>query len=188
MENTELIGGLLGGGLIKALFDYLVGTKKANKDDFETIVQKWQEDNSRLRHENASMETRLTLLASELATLKSKMMLLETSHFDAPIPMWLVDTQNTYIAINKAYEEYFLAPLGKTVDDCIGKTKTEVWPDISPDVIKNNIHVLKSQSISYLTECYDTTTQETHRVIKYPRFVGNVRIGVAGIVIPQRWV
>lgn len=188
MNYVEIISAALGGGLIKSLFDYWNSSRSNRKEELTQVISTWQTDNERLRKENESLRGELDLLRNDVAELRAKVILMESAHSDAPLPMWLKDTSGRMLSLNKQCEESFLFPLGKKASDYIGKSDSEVWgEEIAKEYrIHDNLALLYDfwkgiehvQTPSEITEWI---------IIKYARYVGKAKIGIAGIAIPINW-
>jgi len=153
MDYIEIISAAVGGGFLTKLFDYLMNLRKAESDDFDTIVAQWQQDNERLRQENKEHKDRQDELYKKIAehekklsALNAKLLVMESSYMHIPLPSWLKDIDGTMLAVNDAYEMYFLIPNGFVKSDYIGKTDSDVWPEnIAQEFIGNDILTLQSE-------------------------------------------
>lgn len=139
----------------------------------EEKVAYLQEDNAALRIQNESLKTRLIIM--------------ESAHQDAPIPMWLKDTSGKMLSVNPAYEQEFLVPMGFTKDDYIGHTDSEVWgTEIGAEYALNDAVVAATKEMWLGTETVATPKGKfQYAIMKYPRMENNFLIGVAGIAIPH---
>lgn len=196
MDYIEIISAAIGGGFLTKLFDYLMNLRKAESDDFDTIVAQWQKDNERLREENKEHERRQNELYKKIAehekklsALNAKLLVMESSYMHIPLPSWLKDIDGTMLAVNDAYEIYFLIPNGYTKSDYVGKTDSDVWPEnIAKQFIESDIKTMQSEKkIWYGKEqivVKGVDVSDNWRVLKYVRYAGNIAVGVAGIAIP----
>ena len=98
MDYIEIISAAVGGGFLTKLFDYLMNLRKAESDDFDTIVAQWQQDNERLRQENKDHKDRQDELYKKIAehekklsALNAKLLVMESSYMHIPLPSWLKD-------------------------------------------------------------------------------------------------
>jgi len=197
MDYIEIISAAVGGGFLTKLFDYLMNLRKAESDDFDTIVAQWQQDNERLRQENKEHERRQNELYKKIAehekklsALNAKLLVMESSYMHIPLPSWLKDIDGTMLAVNDAYEMYFLIPNGFVKSDYIGKTDSDVWPEnIAQEFIGNDILTLQSEKKIWFGKetilIKDVDVSDNWRVLKYVRYAGNIAVGVAGIAIPS---
>lgn len=185
----DLVPALLTGSGLTALFNYFINSQKNKKDEFETIVTQWKLDNERLRHEAEECKTNISKINQELDNLRSKLIILENSNFEIPLPMWLQDGNTTILACNKAFEDIFLIPNNKSIHDAVGHMEKEIFPNMPEANILNNLKVIRESVVSYFVEEYPFLNDQlvSFHVIKYPQYVGNVRIGISCIVIPQKW-
>ena len=197
MDYIEIISAAVGGGFLTKLFDYLMNLRKAESDDFDTIVAQWQQDNERLRQENKEHERRQNELYKKIAehekklsALNAKLLVMESSYMHIPLPSWLKDIDGTMLAVNDAYEMYFLIPNGFVKSDYIGKTDSDVWPEnVAQEFIGNDILTLQSEKKIWFGKetilIKDVDVSDNWRVLKYVRYAGNIPVGVAGIAIPS---
>lgn len=197
MDYIEIISAAVGGGFLTKLFDYLMNLRKAESDDFDTIVAQWQQDNERLRQENKEHKDRQDELYKKIAehekklsALNAKLLVMESSYMHIPLPSWLKDIDGTMLAVNDAYEMYFLIPNGFVKSDYIGKTDSDVWPEnIAQEFIGNDILTLQSEKKIWFGKetilIKDVDVSDNWRVLKYVRYAGNIAVGVAGIAIPS---
>jgi len=186
----EIIAAFIAGGGIQYILNWLTARKNSDRDDFTKIVETWQLDNERLRHENDRLESELNKIRTELADLRAKVILMESAHSDAPLPMWLKDSKGIMLSVNKAYEDAFLIPIGKTASEYIGNTDYSVWPPkIAAEYQKNDAEVLSNglpwRGVEPVLQSDGTTTD--WYILKYVRYAGTIKLGVAGIAIPMRW-
>ena len=197
MDYIEIISAAVGGGFLTKLFDYLMNLRKAESDDFDTIVAQWQQDNERLRQENKEHKDRQDELYKKIAehekklsALNAKLLVMESSYMHIPLPSWLKDIDGTMLAVNDAYEMYFLVPNGFVKSDYIGKTDSDVWPEnVAQEFIGNDILTLQSEKKIWFGKetilIKDVDVSENWRVLKYVRYAGNIAVGIAGIAIPS---
>lgn len=197
MDYIEIISAAVGGGFLTKLFDYLMNLRKAESDDFDTIVAQWQQDNERLRQENKEHKDRQDELYKKIAehekklsALNAKLLVMESSYMHIPLPSWLKDIDGTMLAVNDAYEIYFLIPNGYTKADYVGKTDSDVWPEnIAKQFIESDIRTMQSEKKIWFGKeqivVKDVDVSDNWRVLKYVRYAGNIPVGVAGIAIPS---
>lgn len=197
MDYIEIISAAVGGGFLTKLFDYLMNLRKAESDDFDTIVAQWQQDNERLRQENKEHKDRQDELYKKIAehekklsALNAKLLVMESSYMHIPLPSWLKDIDGTMLAVNDAYEMYFLIPNGFVKSDYIGKTDSGVWPEnVAQEFISNDILTLQSEKKIWFGKetilIKDVDVSDNWRVLKYVRYAGNIAVGIAGIAIPS---
>ena len=197
MDYIEIISAAVGGGFLTKLFDYLMNLRKAESDDFDTIVAQWQQDNERLRQENKEHKDRQDELYKKIAehekklsALNAKLLVMESSYMHIPLPSWLKDIDGTMLAVNDAYEIYFLIPNGYTKADYVGKTDSDVWPEnIAKQFIESDIRTMQSEKKIWFGKeqivVKDVDVSDNWRVLKYVRYAGNIAVCVAGIAIPS---
>lgn len=126
-------------------------------------------------------------LQDEVERLQNKVTLLESSHQDAPIPIWLKDRNGIMLALNPEYEKLFLVPIGKNREDYLYNSDYDIWPeDVAAEYVKNDQYVMRTKETWRGLETIVDHQGERSKwqIIKYPRKAGGVIIGIAGIAIP----
>jgi hypothetical protein len=193
MKVWELVVAFLGGGAVSGFLQYLLGNKNSKRDDFKVLVDALQDDNSKIRDLVEKLQSKVTQYAieretlhAELIELRASVQLLESAHQDLPLPMWLEDMSGRMLAVNMAYEENFLIPLGLTASDYMGKLDTEIWPDVTAKQFMGNDEMVKRTGQVWRgTEVVPTKNGDVSwTIIKYVRYAGRTKIGVAGLAIP----
>ncbi len=191
----DVVIGLASAGVFTALIKYFGDKRRAkideNKqelDEFKKVFEVWQEDNKRLREREKALLEEVVKLREEVADLRNKIVLLESAHQDLPLPAWLKDTKGVMLAVNAAYEDTFLVPRGFNAVDYIGHTDHAVWPeDIANQYQKHDKMVLRSGKMWHGSEKIPNNDGEVEEwsIIKYVRYSGRTKIGIAGIAIPK---
>lgn len=192
---NEIILFLTGGGLA-AIFNFWREKRKDNADEFKGLLNYMKEmlaerdkELEKMHLENTICKEEIMKMREELNELKSKLIVLESAHFDIPFPMWLKSLDCKMISLNTEYENHFLSPIKKRAKDYIGKTDHEFWGmEIGKEYAFNDNLTLKSKNgywsgkerIKIGEEEY--TDQWT--VVKYVRYSGRTPIGIGGIAIP----
>lgn len=185
MNYIELVSAVFGGGLLKAAFDYVTSSKNLRKDELAEVVRVWREDNDRLRKENETLKLELLEIHKDLSELRTKIILLESAHTDAPLPMWLKDVSGRMLALNSEYEKQFLTPIGRTALDYVGKYDEDIWPaEVAHEYKKHDGLALLNDSWRGKETIYLNGVKEEWIIIKYVRYAGKVKIGIAGLAIP----
>jgi len=185
MNYIEIVSAAIGGGLIKSVIDYVNSSKSARKDELTEVVRVWQEDNARLRKENDILRSDLSEIQKDLADLKTKVILLESTHTDAPLPMWLKDISGRMLAINQEYEKCFLQPKGLSAMDYIGKFDEDVWSLEQAAEYKRNDTLALLDDVWKGKETIITNGEpQEWIIIKYVRYAGKAKVGIAGLAIP----
>lgn len=193
---SEIITGvvtLLGtAGGMKYYFDYLLKKRKSTHlqegSDFDKILKVWDDDNRRLRQREEELEKTVRQLTRDVNTLKNKILILESTQMDLPVPMWLKDKEGDYLAANKMYEEKFLRPNNLMISDLIGMTDEEMWPkDIANESEKNDRKAMMTGETLYTEESFLIGGKKVrYQVIKYVRYAGRAKIGIGGFAIPLK--
>lgn len=142
----------------------------------------YQEDRARLCEET------ITPLQNRINQLETQVQLLNNVHQGLPVPTWLKDRGGIMLALNDQYEKIFLQPMGKSREDYIGHTDYDIWPE----AYANKFYaidqtVIKTGRVWHGEEWVTVNdTAQQWEIIKYPRYSGNVLIGVGGIAIPPK--
>lgn len=189
---AALVGTSVGSG---GLASWWMNRRSSKRDDFDRIVQVWSEDNNRLRKDIESLSLRIDTLETELSRekamnkdLQNKLILLESAHHDLPFPQWLKDTNGYMLSLNKAYEDVFLKPAGKTASDYIGHTDEEIWgTEVAKQFAIGDQHARREKGYWIGIEPIQISgndISERWKIVKYARLVGGVVVGIAGIAIP----
>lgn len=197
----EIIIAALSGGVLTQVFTFILNRDKAKetaeKNDFQTIVEQWQSDNKRLRDENQKhLQTQNDLYKKladherKISALNTKLLIMESAYMHIPVPSWLKDLDGTMLALNEAYEDNFLKPLGLCRADYIGKTDFDIWDEeTAKEYQQNDVKVLNSiEKVWFgkekiILNGVDVTDQ--WKMLKYVRFAGDLEIGIGGMAIPS---
>lgn len=134
------------------------------------------------------LEARLSSLEAEKAAAESRYLILQSSHDSSPIPAWIKSPDGECLAVNKAYAEIFLEPRGYSMEDYLGHTDKDVWPDaIAEEFAKNDSMVFANRKIWDGTETVEMPdgSRQQVRIVKWPRYIIGVDrpIGIAGAAI-----
>jgi hypothetical protein len=193
---NEILIFISGGGLIQ-IFSYFRDKRKDRTDEFKELLEYTKTmiaDRDikivRLSTEYETCRDIIFELREELNDLKSKVIVLESAHFDIPFPMWLKSLDRKMISVNTEYENCFLKPMGKTAKDYINKTDTEIWgADVSAEFSYHDNMALNSKNGYWsgkekiIINGEDIT--ENWTMVKYVRYAGKTPIGIGGIAIPN---
>ncbi len=152
-----------------------------------------QMDNQRLREQVAALEQRLSITERELFAYRQEhveerieQQLLELEHLyrTAPVGLLLVDTELRYVRIN----ERMAVLNGAPVEAHLGRTLSEVVPDIAPSVIPHYRSVIATGepivNVQIRGKTRATSDQEHFYKVSYYPFknAGGVLVGVTAIV------
>ena len=197
----EIIVAVLGGGVLTQVFTFILNRDKAKetaeKNDFQTIVEQWQSDNKRLREENQKhLQTQNDLYKKlaeherKISALNTKLLIMESAYMHIPVPSWLKDLDGTMLALNEAYEDNFLKPLGLCRADYIGKTDFDIWDEeTARQYQENDVRVLNSiEKVWFGKEkivLNGVDVTNDWKMLKYVRFAGDLEIGIGGMAIPS---
>lgn len=186
----EVIGLLVSGGGLVAILNYFLKKDQQENEqrrvDFDVILNNLLTENKFFREREGEAIKRISDLEKQLSYLQNKIILLESAHMDLPIPMWLKDTQGVMLAVNSAYEKMFLIPNGKTSQDYVGNRDVDVWgPVLGAQYWSHDQKVLHTgQTFDGFETVVLDGVQMNYRIIKYIRYAGRAKIGIAGIAIP----
>ena len=217
MDNLSALGPYVPVGILVAIMafrewqNYQRGNTEGRR--LNDVVDRERTHSEQFTEFNASLLLRVTKLEEKVAeltasnaslqveneNLKTRLLIMESAHQDAPIPMWLKDTTGIMLALNPAYEAEFLAPLGATAKDYVGKTDLEFWQAfvgdeagavVAKDFAANDLHVQATRVMWLGVEkVADASGRiQNYAIMKYPRLEGNFLIGIAGIAIPKELI
>lgn len=190
-----VIAGLVGLGS-KYGIDFFNSKRREKRVDFDTILQRLDKElteskkkQEELSAKNQELQNQLLKMQGEIMNLRNKIILLESAQNHSPLPMWLKDTDGTMLALNDAYTETFLEPNGISKKDYVGHFDKDVWPlHIAQEYGENDRQVLVTKKVFRGRETVKINDTETQwRIIKYPRYAGEIVIGIAGVAIPEDW-
>ena len=189
MDNiVSIISLILGGGGVGFFLNYLINNRKTDQDEFKLLIETWREDNERLRQREISNSEEIKKLREDLSNLRNKMVMLESAHFDLPLPQWLKDVDGTMLSVNAEYESVFLAPVHLKATDYIGKTDSEIWGELTAKHFKEtDSKVYRTKKPHHIVEHIPDGNGGSvkYEIFKYPRFSGNVIIGIGGIALKE---
>ena len=186
----EVIGLLVSGGGLVAILNYFLKKDQQENEqrrvDFDVILNNLLTENKFFREREGEAIKRISDLEKQLSYLQNKIILLESAHMDLPIPMWLKDTQGVMLAVNSAYEKMFLIPNGKTSQDYVGNRDVDVWgPVLGAQYWSHDQKVLYTgQTFDGFETVVLDGVEMNYRIIKYIRYAGRAKIGIAGIASP----
>lgn len=189
-----IVSAISGGGIVGAI----VSLRTSKRDDFRIIVEILRAENERLRADVEKLDTRIEELEEKYSEerkraekLQNQLILLESAHHDLPFPQWLKDSNGIMLSVNDAYQEIFLEPMGLTKDDYMGKSDFDVWDQETAKAFRDNDNLVKRRKKFIRTKekitRKDADFSEDWEVVKYPRFLGRVFIGIAGIAFPSKY-
>ena len=199
MDNLwSIVGSIIGGGLIGVILTWIISNRKDKRDGLEIIIDRYNEDNKRLRQELESLKDdfnkesrnrmeREVKLQQELAQLRSTLNVMESAHLDLPVPQWLKDTKGKMLALNIEYERKFLIPMGSKREDYINKDDIDIWDKTtSEQFARNDLEVMRNRRVLQTQELINFGAHsELWEVLKYPRYAGNILIGIGGIAFKK---
>jgi len=186
MDWTSILTGLISaiGGLATGFFTFRNKQSDSFREDFKEVVDRLQLDIEKLQAREDNYLLKIRDLENEITLLKNKLVLTQAAQLDMPIPQWIKDTRGVMLALNTAYEEMFLSPLGKTSADYIGKRDEDVFDaETAAEFAKADKQVLRTRGMWQGVESINYGTySEDYLVMKYPIFSNSMIIGTAGIV------
>lgn len=192
---TGLISALAGGGLA-SYFNYKLGSKKENTNEFTLLLEQYKLLRKSDMEEMQGLKARIKELEDkdlerrlEIQGLKHQLIVYESSHLDIPLPNWLKDTSGRVLFINKDYEDMFLVPRGYTMSDYVGFDDYSVWDEkFAKKIIQSDREVIRTKKPTTYIEEIDLNGRTLYvEVLKYPRKFKEVVIGIGGIVLRQSY-
>ena len=197
MDLTQIIVTIItvifAGGL-GVYFTYLLNNRKEDSNQFSVLIEEYKilrsEEKlalSKLRIRLDKLETKEREMLLEIQSLQNKLLIFEGSHTDIPLPTWLKDVSGKMLFINKEYEDLFLNPNGISLEDYIGYTDHDVWPEsVADSFTKHDMLVIRTKKPTRVIEIIDISGVRTWlEVLKYPRKFKSKVIGIGGIVLRQ---
>ena len=188
---TEIVAFVSGGGLL-ALGQYFTQNRTNNITEFSLLIERYKvivDTQDAKIQELEKLKDVVQELREELSRMESKILILETHYVDYPFPAWLKDINGVMIALNDPYEEEFLKPMGKSLNQYIGKTEFDIWPaHLAEEYSRHDKLVLKGKQAVWtgdehiVVDGVDNT--KSYRIIKFKRFAGGMVIGTGGFAIP----
>lgn len=187
-----IVSALFGGG-IGAYWTFRISSRKEDTNEFKVLLEERKAITSELRDRVSQLENEVIKLRNEreedkeeIRTLRHQLVVFESSHVDIPLAMWMKDTDGKMVFLNSIYEELFLSPRGYSMNDYLGKNDYAVWPnEIAKAFMANDKKVIRTKKHqTVIEELVDNDGGKCYvEVIKYPRKLNNVVIGISGIVI-----
>ena len=164
-------------------FQQLFDLQSKQIADLTTKVEKLSEENNKLRNEIADMK-----LAQYRSNQNS---ILFNNSIDAfPFPYWVKSREGRMIKLNQAYEDQYLKPRGLTRLDYLDKTDYEVWDQetaLSFREADQRVAQLKKK-VLVVEEVTINGKREMILVTKFPIFLNQDVIGVAGFALPRKFI
>lgn len=196
MDNfLQIFLAVTGGGGLGFFLNYLISKRQTDQSEFEILLRVWKDEREELKLERKELLERersnsieISELKTELSKLKSKMVLLESAHFDLPLAQCVKDLDGTFILINNEFDRLFLAPHGKTPQDCIGKDGALIWgSEIVKEARQVEIDVISNRSAKHSIETtYDLKGSPIKwSTFRYPIFLGEKPIATGLLVLDK---
>jgi hypothetical protein len=187
-----IMTGILSAGLGSYL-TYRIAHQKEGRSDFDTITEKWEADNRRLRLEVDSNRSEIINLRDEIGGLQYLIRMLDTNAGEIPIPAWTKDVGGIVRSLNPAYEYEFLAPFGLVASDYIGKLDSSVWAEQTSEAGRRSDSAAFSSTDKYWIgqeEFINVTGSSLgeYVVLKYLLRAGGTVIGIRGLAVPRRLI
>lgn len=171
--------------LVTGVAAWSISDNKITSSQIEKILDLYVSENGILKQENKKISD----LEREVYELRQKVLLLESSTQNLPIPMWLKDLNGIMLALNPAYEQDFLLPRGFSSREYIGQSDYNIWnKEIADSFTANDRWVIKNKKVFYGYEVVPDGTGKlkTWYIIKYPRYASGVLVGIAGVAIREK--
>jgi hypothetical protein len=198
-ELKKLLQALLqkGGGvgaaaiIIGLLLNFTLDMWREKRIDSQDVIAEYRIELTRLRE----MQERCIAIELKYAHLQTRFQLLESATNNLPFPMWTksagtAESPGVMLTMNKAYADFFLKPVGKTINDYRGKTDAEMWgTEIGSRYWQGDLEVMNTGAqvklvvASHILDSEGKPVKIT--VYKYPRKINGVIVGIGGIAIPR---
>lgn len=184
LQGLGLIAAAISGGGAFKVMDFFFNNP-ANRENFQLIVTNLSKDNEDLRRRIQMLET----VALEVHELRTKLLLMESAHYDKPIPEWLKDLNGVMLSLNPSYERDFLKPYGMSSADYIGKLDEDIWDAATATAFRDNDRLALTSPCKWWAG-YETVVTKggenlgVFLIFKYIRFSGTIPIGIAGLALP----
>lgn len=180
-KTTEEVNQMLFDRMTKAL-DRAESKMLELQEQFFELKQKCDDDTLRL-------ERQMNEEKNQVVKLSTKLSMLEGAFQDLPLPQWLKDTDGKMLSLNKAYEDMFLRPMGKTSKDYIGKTDEDIWGKEIADRFRKNDETATRNGKGFWIGIEPIWVENNDIskhwwIFKYVRYVGTTPVGVAGLALP----
>ena len=193
-ELLKILGIIFGAGGMGAFLSYKLGNRKQDGSEFSAVVQEYKDllegykkEVVQLRKDVDGLKELFKEKHDEVIALRNQLMIFESSHVDIPVPIWLKDTNGVMLFLNEEYERKILQPIGKTMDDYIGKKDSDVWGDITGKMFTDNDKkVMRLKKPVQFIETWEGLNGDVFQgvLIKYPRFLNNKTvIGIGGLIM-----
>jgi PAS domain-containing protein len=177
---ATILGGL--GGWVGSFFTYKTDNRRIDQSEFEILLSAWREERTELKDERRDLIERerknsseITELKEELSKLKSKMVLLESAHFDLPLAQCVKDLDGTIILVNNEFDKLFLQPFGFSSDSCIGTNGSQIWGvENTREYRKAEVEIITTKTSKNFIESGvdDSGTATMWSTFRYPIFLG----------------
>lgn len=208
MDNVlaTVVGGV-GGAVVTQLANIIINSRKAKTNetisyneikssDYKTLLDSYEKlyNSEKNAKDEAILSSKLISdqlehIKKDMYSMKSKLLLFESTHFTIPFPMWIKDMSGVMLSLNKAYEDQILKPLGKRAIDYIGQNDIEFWGEEIGKKYQENDHESyinpNSLHVGYEDLLLPSGKTTKIKVIKYIQYSGNIAVGKAGIFIPN---
>jgi hypothetical protein len=198
MDNfLQIFLAITGGGGLGFFLNYLISKRQTDQSEFEILLKVWKEERLELKAERFDLLARerenskkIKELTEELTKLKSKMMLLESAHFDLPLAQCVKDLDGTFLLINNEFDRMFVKPHGKKSSDCIGSDGVEIWGEkLMSEYREAEIEVIETKTPKHYTENgFDLNRKPTKwSTFRWPIYLGDKTIAT-GLLVLDRFV
>jgi len=183
---VQILLALIAAGFTADYFGIVKHNKELSSSDKTLLIEELRNDRNYYQSLYKECQESVVQVQKDLSDIKQNTTLLTAVKYDIPVPMWLKDSKGKMVFINNEYERLFLFPVGKTMEDYIGKTDYDIWDkETAEQYRKNDIRAMQSQNPIYTTELIPMagTLPKELRVVKYPQKKDGRTIGIGGIGI-----
>jgi hypothetical protein len=196
MNNfLQIFLAVTGGGGLGFFLNYLISKRQTDQSEFEILLKVWKEERGELKAERKELIERERInraeiieLKEELSKLKSKMVLLESAHFDLPQAQCVKDLDGTIILINSEFDKLFLTPYGQNSNTCVGTNGSHIWgvPN-TQKYRKAELEVIATKSPKHFIEegMKEDGVPTKWSTFRYPIFLGEKVIATGLLVLDK---
>lgn len=189
-----IIGSVGGAASLSAIFKFIKDGRGSKKTNFDTMLLEYKELYSKSEVRIEELENKYDVIVKsladsreEVAELTNKLILMEASHNELPVPFWFKDSKFKLVSFNDAFGQFFIDPFGKNGSDYRHKTDDEFFGELDGGFVSNvsDSEVIKMEKPVFVVEEFrmvDGAVLFLH-IVKFPRFVGNAVVGVSGLLL-----
>ena len=180
----------LAGEAYKDLVESLGENNKLTNNELRLLRSDMEQMRQKHKTESEELRQKINRDRRIIAELENKIMLFEAFGDDMPFAYWMKDNNGVMLHINDEYESLFLKPRGDTKLAYKGKTDVEYWGETIGRAYHSNDMKIITGSVEFFMGIEpifigNSNVSKKYLIIKYPRFLGKTRVGIAGMAIPM---